>query len=237
MRHRVQHGTPDVMTKPPSFIKPTAPPQVGISADLQAWQKLTEEAPQRALTAASTWRNGLAGFVTLLLSVLVLKGTDVGGLADPYRWIAIVGLVLGAALAIVGLWRALSAEAPLESTGDFATVLREHTSVAEYQQAVAAHGWRRLAQARFFVGLSLASILVGIIGWWSAPPTPTERMLSITWQAAHGPRTDCGSLVASLPRTVALRVNSGSDAVIVSASEILEVELVASCTSEGDSTG
>lgn len=217
------------MTTPPDFIKPTDAPRAGVSGDLQAWQKLTNEGPERARAAAATWRNGLAGFVTLLLSVLVLKGTDVGDVAEPYRWIAIGGLVLGAILAVVGLWKALSAEAPLESKGDYGAVVDQHNSVAEFLQTVAAHSWRKLDLARFFVGLSLASILVGILGWWVAPATSIEGKVSITWQAQDGPRTDCGSLVAAAPRTVALRANGGSDVVVVNASAIVEVKQVAAC--------
>jgi hypothetical protein len=217
------------MTTPPDFIKPTEAPKAGVSRDLQAWQKLTNEGPESASAASATWRNGLAGFVTLLLSVLVLKGTDVGDVAEPYRWIAIVGLVLGALLAIVGLWKALSAEAPLETNGNFDALVRRHNSVAEYLQTVAAQSWKKLDQARFFIGLSLASILVGIIAWWVAPSTSTEGKVSITWHAHNGSRTDCGSLVPAAPRTVAVQANGRSDVVAVPASDIVEMKQVAAC--------
>ena len=102
MRDCLQHRIAQRVTTPEKFKLPAEAPKTGVSSDLGAWAKLADDAPKRAAAAAVTWRTGLAGFVTLLLSVLVLEGADVGDIGGPYRWIAIVSLACGAALAIVG---------------------------------------------------------------------------------------------------------------------------------------
>lgn len=217
------------MTTPESFKLPAEPPKTGVFSDLDAWAKLADNAPKRAAAAAATWRTGLAGFVTLLLSVLVLKGADVGDIDAPYRWIAIASLGFGAALAIIGLWQALTAEAPPETTGDYNRVIGTHQSVAEYQQAVAQGSWAKLRNARVLVGLSLVAILVGIVAWWAAPSTPKLGKVAITWNTSSGPRTDCGSLVVAEAGVVGLQANDASDVVTVKTSSIVQMKQVATC--------
>jgi len=229
VRDCLQHRIAQRVTTPEKFKLPAEAPKTGVSSDLGAWAKLADDAPKRAAAAAVTWRTGLAGFVTLLLSVLVLKGADVGDIGGPYRWIAIVSLACGAALAIVGLWKALSAEAPPETTGDYDRVIGTHHSVAEYLQAVAEGSWAKLRHARLFVGLSLAAILVGIIAWWAAPLPPKQGKVSITWQTSGGQRTDCGSLVAAEARAVGLQANDATDVVTVKTSDIVRMKQVAIC--------
>lgn len=220
------------MTTPPKYRKPEESPAAGTEKNLREWRKLADEAPERARTAAATWRNGLAGFVTVLLSLLVLKGGGIGDIVEPYRWVVFGGVGLGLFCAVIGLWAALSAEAPPEGAGNYDAITRRYDSLAEYLQEGAKRSWEKIAWARRCLVLSLAFILAGVLTWWLVPATPDAPAVgkvSVTWQAEEGSRTVCGSVVPSAPRTVALLPNDSSDVVIVNTVQIVELTQVGEC--------
>ncbi|BBY46919.1 hypothetical protein MARA_03490 (plasmid) [Mycolicibacterium arabiense] len=78
---------------------------------MEQWDALVDSSIERATATAEKWRTGLAAFVTVVTSVLLLKGPDAQKIA--LRNLAVViPLVAGAGLMILGLWRALEASAP-----------------------------------------------------------------------------------------------------------------------------
>ena len=216
---------------PPPFRRPSRAPDVGAPTDLRDWLALRDAGLTRTAAAAVTWRNGLAGFVTLLMSVLVLKGADLADLAQPNRFVAIGGLLGGATLAIVGLWRTLAAEAPAEGQASYDGVVSRYGSIAAYLQSVASDSQVKLRQARRCVAAALALLLVGVGAWWLAPQATSAGKARITWHDGGTNRTACGDLVASTPNTIALKANSATDPLLLPSSSVVSIDLVSSCGS------
>lgn len=217
----------------PPFRKPVSAPTSTTASDLRAWQRLTEAGPSRAKEAAATWRNGLAGFVTLLTSALVLKGSDLADISGPLKWIAVFGCLGGTVLAIAGLWRALAAEAPAETQVSYTSVMSESGSVAVYEQKQALSSQNALKDARRLVFWALVALVVGVGSWWLAPKggAPTKAKVSWSDDNTSPPiaRHVCGELVASAPGEMAIRTNSGTDVTVLQISRVTEVTLTGSC--------
>ena len=206
-----------------------APPSEAWSS-LVRWRTLDREGFQRAQKSAQTWRNGLAGFVTLLLSVLVLKGSDLSETPEPFRWIAIAGCIGGTILAIWGLWLALDAEAPAESEVELATLLADHGSVAHYEQAMAKRAQDRLRFARKLVMGALALLIVGIGAWWMAPArTTVASQVQVEWATSGTSQRVCGTLLPTGDRHVVVQANSGTDPVTIPTRQIVSITQVDTC--------
>lgn len=219
------------MTPPKNqdFRLPAEAPSIATAANHNDWTILRDEGLTRAMASAAVWRNGLAGFVTLLTSVLVLKGADLGVLAQPYRSITIVGLLGGTTLAIIGLWYALVAEAPSEGRASFGAVIKVHGSVAEYLQTVALASQNKLRRARGFVAAALFLLLVGLAFWWTGIGEPPSSKVQITWFDGSANRTDCGTPIDSLPQQIGLKTSSTADAMILAPASIVSIKVVPSC--------
>lgn len=215
--------------KPPAFRKPAKAPSAATAADLKDWLALRDEAITRTKASATAWRNGLAGFVTLLTSVLVLKGADLSTVAQPFRWLTILGLLGGATLAIIGLWCALTAEAPAEDRASLQAVVKEHGSVAGFLQDVALASQKRLKFARRFVAAALILIMVGLTFWWVGLAEPSSSKVRITWENSSVKQTDCGTLVPSLPNEIGLKTNSAADPLVLTPASIVSIVSVGSC--------
>lgn len=213
----------------PLFRLPDEAPTSTTAADRADWLALRDAGLTRTIATATAWRNGLAGFVTLLTSALVLKGGDLSGVVQPYRFLTTFGLLSGTILAIIGLWRALAAEAPVEGQASLTAVVKKHGSVAGYLQAVALASQKQLSFARRLLAAALVMLLVGLASWWVSPQVSSLSKVSITWVDNSVKRTDCGILVASLPSEIAL-VNDLSDVpLIFRPDSIVSIVLVQSC--------
>lgn len=213
----------------PAFRKPAKAPSTATAADLHDWLALRDAGLTRTTATATAWRNGLAGFVTLLTSVLVLKGADLSAVAQPYRSLSIVGLLGGTTLAIVGLWCALTAEAPVEGRASRGAVVERHGSVAAYLQDVALASQNKLRLARRFVAAALILLLVGLASWWVGLGESASSTVRIMWVDHSVNRTDCGSLIDSLPQEIGLKTNSAADPLILAPASIVSIKVVPSC--------
>lgn len=218
------------MTAPRAVRPARNAPSATALHDLQRWAELRSGALARAQKSADTWRNGLAGFVTLLLSVLILKGsalTDVTGWA---RWAIALCFIGGAGCAIAGLWRALIAQVPNESRVDYDDVIAKHGSIATYELELAALSQCRIKQAQRFVMVALGALIVGMFVWWVAPgPTPSPRV-HVTWSDQGAVRKICGELLPAPDRRITVRANSQSDPMTIPVTKILQLDAVPSCS-------
>jgi hypothetical protein len=213
----------------PPFRKPAKAPSAATAADLNEWLELRDAGLARTTAKATVWRNGLAGFVTLLTSVLVLKGSDLTALAQPYRSMTIVGLLGGTALAIIGLWFALAAEAPAEGRASREAVIEKYGSVASYLQWVALASQKKLRLARRYVAAALILLLVGFASWWTGPGESSSTKVRVRWVENSVNRTDCGTLIDSLPREIGLTTSSDVDPLIIPSASIVSIVVVPSC--------
>lgn len=217
----------------PPFRKPDSAPSSSTASDLRAWQRLTEAGPSRAKEAAATWRNGLAGFVTLLTSALVLKGSDLADISGTPKWIAVVGCLGGTVLAIAGLWRALAAEAPAEAQVSYTSVMSESGSVAVYEQKQALSSQNALKDARRLVFWALVALVVGIGSWWLAPVGDAPSKIKVSWSDDSTSRPTmrhvCGDLVVAAPGQLAIRANLATDVTVLEISKVTAITLTGSC--------
>lgn len=161
------------MTGEPRY-RPRLPERGPTPADLaerERFQKLVEDSLPAVRASAGAWRNGLAAFITLVTTAVVLKGRSTAS-ELPTGWrAAVTALVgLGLALAVTGLWQAMAAQAG--SGPEYLTLEQIHDrygSIQAFHVVTAARAARRLALARYAVAVALALISVGVVLTWWAP--------------------------------------------------------------------
>jgi hypothetical protein len=95
----------------------------------------------------------------------------------PWRVAVTLAMGAGLALAIVGLWHTLAAEAGARTRlHTFDDIRARYASVQAYQVDQAAAG-RRLQTARTVVAAALGLLLTGVLLTWLArPPPPSPRL-------------------------------------------------------------
>ncbi|MEU2717298.1 hypothetical protein [Streptomyces sp. NPDC007205] len=150
---------------------PRRPPSPADLAERDRFQNLVRSSLPSARASAEAWRNGLAAFITLVGTAIVVKGRT--STADlPTAWKAAVTALVGGglALAVAGLWQALAAQAgsdtQLRSLDD---IHRVHGSIDMYEVAMAVRVARRITFARRFVACSLVLLSAGTVLTWWAP--------------------------------------------------------------------
>lgn len=150
---------------------PAAPPTQADLAEREQFRALVADSLASVRASAEAWRNGLAAFVALVTTGVVVKGQDtIAGVPTGWR-VAITALIaLGLASAVVGLWQALTAHAgakPEVLTLD--DIRSRYGSIHAYQVITALRAARRLMLARYAVAAALVLLLTGTILTWWAP--------------------------------------------------------------------
>lgn len=177
----------------PRFELPAEASRVASHRALDDWDELVGTSLDRAQASAEAWRNGLAGFVTILTSVLILKGPE-SAASMTLGWRISVGamLLLGATVAIAALWQALSAASPrLTVSKSFDDVVSDWGSVAAYKVGRAGQILSRIESAKALMLCSLALLGAGYAVWWMAPEPTTVVAIET------GTKDFCGELVSS----------------------------------------
>ena len=164
--------------RPQPGARPSAGrPRPVSAADREAFDALAKESLPAVRSMAAAWRTGLTALITLVTTGIILKGrTDTTSLALPWRIAVTVAIGAGLALAIVGLWHALAAEAGARTRLHTLDDIRaEYASVQAYQVGQAAAAGRRLQTARILVAAALGLLLTGVLLTWWAPAAPATR--------------------------------------------------------------
>ena len=202
-------------TAPPPFRKPSRGPSASALDDIEQWSTLVASSVERATTTAEKWRTGLAAFVTVVTSVLLLKGPDAQKIEFPWNLAVIGPLITGAGLMILGLWRALQASAPNLTTADFASVIANYGTVRAYMIGAANAVTAQLEKAKFWVAWALAAFGLGILAWWLVPTKSDapKPLVSVTDQ--YGIVVSCGAFVESKNNTITLRPQGSDQAVTI----------------------
>jgi hypothetical protein len=185
-------------TDPPLRARmPTGPPSPGDLKERDRFAALAADSLATVRASAQAWRNGLAAFITLVTTGVVIKGRDTtAGLGTGWKVLITVFVAGGLALAVVGLWQALAAEA---GTGtrllDLEAIRRDHGSLDAYQVTLSANAAKRLQRGRYVVAGALICLLAGVIVTWWAPAqaASSSAYLKIT----DDNETSCGT-----PQTV-----------------------------------
>ncbi len=221
---------PPAAEQPPRYRLPPHPPRDGAADDLARWQALTLASRATTTTSATTWRNGLAGFVTLLTSVLILKGADIGKVESPQNYIIVGLLALGAALSIWGLWSALKAEAPPITTVDYDKTVEKYGSIAAFEQSVNRSSVTALGRARVRVFLALVALFAGTVIWWLSPTASSgTALLKVTWEDNGKSITVCGEPDRAPDGVVEVLVVGDETPTSISLDDVETIAVVESC--------
>jgi len=209
--------------------KPTTTPSEGSLAQRDAFIALARQSLQAVRASAEAWRNGLTAFLTLVTAGVIIKGRDTtAGLSVPWR-IAITALIGGGlALAIIGLWRVLAAQAGsryrLVTRDD---IRRGYGTVEAYQVAMAERATADLHMGRRLVFAALSLLLLGVgVSWW-APPAPAGPPAFV--KATFDSTEACGALRSADNGQLHLDVTGRRDPVIIPFNHLSNLAVVSAC--------
>jgi hypothetical protein len=178
---------------------------------------------------AAAWRTGLAGLVTLLTTGIVLTGrTATTELTTPWRTAVTITIGGGIALAILGLWHALAAEAGSKTRLQSLNQIRaHHASVQAYQVGLAATAAERLQHARRLVAIALTLLLTGVLLTWWAPTAPTDPPAYLT--ITHSNNNTCGALVSADGGTIRLTVTGAHNPLLIPMDSVTNMTITTAC--------
>ena len=209
--------------------KPSSAPSQGSLAERDAFTALARQSLREVRASAEAWRNGLSAFLTLVTTAVIIKGRDTtAGLPTSWRVLVTVLIGGGLALAVVGLWRVLAAQAGthyrLSTRQD---IRRAYGTVEAYQVAVADRATDDLDAGRRLVITALVLLLIGVgVSWW-APPAPTDppAYLKVTYRNTSA----CGTLRSADNGQIRLTVTGNHDPIIIPLTQITNLTIVATC--------
>ncbi|MEU4711184.1 hypothetical protein AB0G00_32645 [Nocardia salmonicida] len=217
------------MSAPERFRKPAKAPSPSATRDIAEWDTLVAGSLDRATATAEKWRTGLAGFVTIVTSVLLLKGPDSQKIERPWNFLVIGLFVIGAGLLVGGLWHALSASAPQSRSQNYSDIVERYGTVRAYSIAVANSIYTSLERAKLLVISALAVFGMGIVAWWLVPQTaekPKPAVVSVT--TSNGGST-CGVLVNSGSGEVTIQPEGSPASTVAPLREVTSLKLIDQC--------
>lgn len=158
-----------------------APSKVDL-AERDRFAKLTAMSADSVRGSAQAWRTGLAAFITLVTTGVVIKGRDTTtGLSAGWRASITVLVAGGLLLAVAGLWQALAAEVgtdPKKQT--LQGIRKDHGTLAAYEVYLAAQAARRLQWGRRTVAAAVVLVLAGIaVAWWAPDAAPSAGYVTV----------------------------------------------------------
>jgi len=209
--------------------KPSGAPSQGSLTERDAFTTLARQSLPEVRTSAEAWRNGLTAFLTLVTTGVIIKGRDTtAGLPTLWRVLVTVLIGGGLALAVVGLWRVLAAQAGthyrLSTRQD---IRRAYGTVEAYQVAVADRATDDLDAGRRLVITALVLLLIGVgVSWW-APPAPTDppAYLKVTYRNTSA----CGTLRSADNGQIRLTVTGNQEPTTVPLTQITNLRVVGTC--------
>ncbi|MFF8911650.1 hypothetical protein [Streptomyces olivaceoviridis] len=208
---------------------PGRPPTPTDLTERDRFAALAEASLPTVRASAEAWRNGLAAFVTLVTTGVVIKGRDTTAQLT-LGWRIAVTLLIGGGIAfcLAGLWQALAAQAGThEGTVTLADIHRRHASVAAYQIALADAAAARLRRGRAIVAVALVCLLLGIVATWWAPEAGQDPAAYVT--VTHDGTSACGTLVSADGGSVRIRVAGTAEAVVVPMKRVTDLRVVSRC--------
>jgi hypothetical protein len=222
-------GGPGPATTPAAAAPPAARPRPVSAADREAFDALAKEALPTIRSMAAAWRTGLTALITFVTTGIILKGrTDTTSLALPWRIAVTVAIGTGLALAILGLWHALAAEAGARARLRTLDDIRAYyASVQAYQVGQAAAAGRRLNTARTVVAAALGLLLAGVLLTWWAPAAPASPPAYLKVTRLGG--TACGTLVSADGGILRLTVTGAHQPVTIPLASVTNLAITPTC--------
>jgi hypothetical protein len=172
---------------------PASAPSKADLAERDRYARLTAASADSVRRSAQAWRTGLAAFITLVTTGVVIKGRDTtAGLSSGWRATITVLVAGGLLLAVSGLWQALAAEAGTEPRKQTLQDIRKiHGTLTAYEVYLAANAARRLRWGQRTVATAVVLLLAGIaVAWWApdAAPAPARYVMVF-----HAHTSTCGA--------------------------------------------
>ena len=216
--------------QPPLARMPASAPSKADLAERDRYAKLAAASMDTVRASARTWRTGLAAFITLVTTGVVIKGRDTtSGLASSWRSLVTVLVGGGLLLAVVGLWQALAAEAGTDPQKRTLQDIRaDYGTLTAYQVHLADVAARRLQWGQRSVAAAIVFLLAGIGATWWAPEAVPARPAYI--RVAHGHAVACGILRSADARQLHLAVRGSRKPIDIPFSEIVSLVVVSSCS-------
>lgn len=213
----------------PPARRPAAPPSPSDLAERDRYAVVTAGALDAVRASAQAWRNGLAAFLTLVTTGIIIKGRDTAANL-PTGWRALITLLIGGglALAIVGLWQALAAEAGTSVRPQVIEDIRaSNTTLDAYLLTLAHSAGERLRWGRYTVAGALVCLLAGIILTWWAPARVASPPAYLT--VVHGRVTTCGTPRGASRGQLRLSPAGSQSSVTIPLARITSITVTASC--------
>jgi hypothetical protein len=214
---------------PAAASAPGGRPRPVSAADRDAFDALVKESLSSVRSMAAAWRTGLTALITLVTTGIIVTGrTATATLAVPWRIAVTLAIGTGLAVAITGLWQALTAEAGARARLHTLDDIRaRYASVQAYQVGQAAAAGRCLQTARTLVAAALGLLLTGVLLTWWAPAAPATppAYLKVTTTSA----TACGTLDSADGGTLRLTVVGAHEPVTIPLTSVTNLAVTSSC--------
>jgi hypothetical protein len=215
---------------PPVARKPASAPSKADLAERDWYAKLAADSMDTVRASAKIWRTGLAAFITLVTTGIVIKGPDTtAGLATSWRVPVTILVGGGLLLAVVGLWQALAAEAGTDPKKQTLQDIRVgYGTLAAYQVHLADVAARRLQWGQRVVAAAVVFLLAGIAVTWWAPSMGTPSQPGYI-RVLHGQVVTCGTLQSGGAGELRVITHNGSNPVVIPFSSITNISVETSC--------
>jgi hypothetical protein len=209
--------------------KPVSAPSKADLAERDRYAELAAASMETVQASARTWRTGLAAFITLVTTGVVIKGRDTTiGLAEGWRTLVTVLVGGGLLLAVVGLWQALAAEAGTDPEKQTLQGIRAgYGTLDAYQVHLADAAVRRLKWGQRAVAAAIVFLLAGIAVTWWAPAAAPTRLSYI--MVTHGHIATCGTLQSATAGQLRLTVPGRHSPVVIPFNGITRMVFTATC--------
>lgn len=177
--------------------QPSGPPTAPTAADRQAlhdFDELVAESARVAQSSARTWASGVAVFVGLFSSVLLVSGPDkAADIAVAWRVPLVVALVCGLGCALGSLWLFFTADAGVPKKLSFEQFKQDYQGSREvYTVAAAKKAGSMIAGGRRLLLVALVMLSLASVVWLMAVAPPSSSSV-VTVETRTG-ATYCGVL-------------------------------------------
>ncbi|GAA0198292.1 hypothetical protein GCM10009526_21220 [Glutamicibacter creatinolyticus] len=136
----------------------------------ELWDEIVQGMLPRTAATAKVWGAGYTGLLTLLVSTVVVSGDSLDLVAEPWRSLIIVLLLLGLGLMLTGLWFVTRAEAPPQQAVRRAGFLWRFPNRSRYERSLVEAAVYRLGLGHACVIGGVAAFLLGVAFWLFSLP-------------------------------------------------------------------
>jgi hypothetical protein len=213
----------------PRARKPAQAPSKADLDERDRFAKLTAGSVDTVRGSAQAWRTGLAAFITLVTTGVIIKGpSSIVGIATSWRVAVTVLIAGGLLLAVVGLWLALAAEAGTDPKKQTLQDIRAaYGTLIGYEVYLAAKSADRLQWGRRVVAAAVLLLLAGIgVTWWAPAAAPSVLdYIAVT----HGHVITCGTLQKAGAGKLVLSVDGNHNQVVIPFGQITSLTPATAC--------